>query len=245
LGIKIADFVPRPLIEQSVPRDTALLERRPFFLMGPFYTLFEDIAILDLDPNLPKRAVPVAGKAVLEEDGSNLAIVLSKIISQPKKKKKLAALLNRLLPFVKNVETEKLPDKSMLFTLLEKYFPKQRMPASLISDGTISAVGMIVALYFDERPIAVIEEPGRNIHPQLIARVVQMMVESSEKRQFIVTTHNPEFVKHAGVKRLVLVARDELGFTKAKRPASSQTVQRFLKRDLGVDELFSSHLLGA
>ncbi|HEY2738846.1 MAG TPA: AAA family ATPase, partial [Thermoanaerobaculia bacterium] len=34
-----------------------------------------DFSIFDLDPKLPKKATPITGKADLEPDGSNLAIV--------------------------------------------------------------------------------------------------------------------------------------------------------------------------
>jgi len=49
------------------------------------------------------------------------------------------------------------------------------LPAFLISDGTINIIALLVALYFEKKPLAIIEEPERNIHPYLISRVVDMM----------------------------------------------------------------------
>jgi hypothetical protein len=46
-------------------------------LFGILPPLFGDISIYDFDPKLLKKATPITGKAELEEDGSNLAIVLS------------------------------------------------------------------------------------------------------------------------------------------------------------------------
>lgn len=81
-------------------------------------------------------------------------------------------------------------DKSLIFTMREKYY-NDYLPASLLSDGTISLISLIIALYFEKRPLAVFEDPGRNIHPSLVAKIVSMMEEVSDQRQVIVTTHNP------------------------------------------------------
>jgi len=64
---------------------------------------------------------------------------------------------------------EKFADKSLLFKLKESYNKKQYLPASLISDGTISITALIIALFFEKRPLTIIEDPERNIHPYLIS----------------------------------------------------------------------------
>ncbi len=93
--------------------------------------------------------------------------------------------------------------------------------------------------------MTVIEEPERNIHPNLIGRVVQVMKDASRTRQIIVTTHNPEFVKYAGIENLLFVQRDQDGFSVIKRPGDGEAVKTFLQNDIGVDDLFIQNLLGA
>ncbi len=68
---------------------------------------FPGIGIYDFDPKLPKKATPITGKVELEEDGSNLAIVIKQIISRPSARKQLADLFKDLLPFISNVDIEK------------------------------------------------------------------------------------------------------------------------------------------
>ena len=220
-----------------------LLIKMPFFLIPPLVSIFSGISIYDFDPKLPKKATPITGKAELEEDGSNLSIILKSITENKEKKRKLFNLVKDLLPFVENLDVEKFADKSLLFKLKESYFKAQYLPASLISDGTINMTALIVALYFEKKPFVIIEEPERNIHPSLISKVVEMMKDASQKKQIVVTTHNPEFVKYAGLENILLVYRDKDGFSLISRPADKEEVKSFLKNDIGIEELYIQNLL--
>jgi predicted ATPase len=226
-------------LRELVQRPSLILVEPPFFIGRPF----EDIAIYDFDPKLPKRATPIIGRADLEEDGSNLAIVLKNIIADGERKRRLANFLQDLLPFVAGVEVEKFADKSLLFSLRETYAKNQSLPASLISDGTINVTALIAALYFERKPIAIIEEPERNIHPSLISKLVAMMKDASKGKQIIVTTHNPEVVRHADIRDVLLVSRDGEGFSAISRPSENKGVQVFLQNEMGLEELFVENLL--
>lgn len=208
-------------------------------------TLLRNIAIYDFDPRLPKRAVSVTGKTDLEPDGSNLAIVLRDLLDDKKSRQAIYRLIRDVLPFVEDMKVEKLADKSLFATLREVYSQKAFLPAFLVSDGTINLTALIVALYFDDKPIVVIEEPERNIHPHLISKVMEMMRDASENlgKQIMVTTHNPEVVRHAGLDNLLLVRRDDQGFSTIRRASQSDEVRHFLEHDMGIEELFVENLL--
>ncbi|MCK4613854.1 MAG: AAA family ATPase [Thermoplasmata archaeon] len=241
---------PKSFIEMGLSPQSLLLETPVFVTLRwikiPGFSLndlFCDFSIYDFDPKLPKKATPVTGKAELEEDGSNLSIVLKDIIESKKRREKLFTLLNDVLPFIDALGVEKQADRSLLFTLREKYSKKQFIPASLISDGTINITALILALYFEEKPLTIIEEPGRNLHPALIARVVEMMKDASRNKQIIVTTHNPEIVKNASLEDLLLASRDKNGFSTITRPADNTELKSFLENEIGIDELFTMNLL--
>jgi len=201
-----------------------------------------DISIYDFDPKLPKRAIPIAGKSELEEDGSNLALVLKKILADKKNREQFLYLMRNLLPFINKMDVEKFADKSLLVKLQEAYY-KEYLPATLISDGTINLTALILALYFEEKPLIIIEEPERNIHPHLISKVVEMMKEASENKQIIVTTHNPEVVRYAGLENLLLIYRNKEGFSHISRPADKIEVKTFLEQEIGIEELYVENLL--
>jgi len=200
------------------------------------------IAVYDFDPRFPKTAVPVTGKNKLEEDGRNLAIVLREIISNKEKLRRFSNLLADVLPFVEKVGLQTVAGKSLFFKLQEKYV-REYLPSCLISDGTINVTALVVALYFEDRPFMVIEEPERNVHPFLISKIVDMLKDASKNRQIIVTTHNPEIVKHAGLENLLLIYRDKEGFSKVSRPLDNNTVKVFLKNELGIEDLYVQNLL--
>lgn len=206
---------------------------------------FPGIGIYDFDPKLPKKATPITGKVELEEDGSNLAIVIKQIISRSSARKQLADLFKDLLPFISNVDIEKFSDRSLLFKLREIYFKSRALPASSLSDGTINVVALVVALFFEHRPLTIIEEPERNMHPSLISKIASIMKEASHAKQVVVTTQNAELVKHAGLENLLFVYRDKEGFSKIFRPAENETVRSFLRNEIGIEELYVQNLLGA
>jgi predicted ATPase len=187
----------------------------------------------------------MTGKAELEGNGSNLAIVLKKIVEDDSAKRKLTNLLQDLLSFVIGLGVEKFADKSLFFSLRETYAKNKDLPASLISDGTINITALIVALYFERKPIAIIEEPERNIHPYLISRIIAMMKDASRQKQIIVTSHNPEVVRNADIGDVLLVSRNAEGFSTISRPSEREDVKVFLRNQMGLEELFAQNLLHA
>lgn len=243
--IEVDDIFPAFLREEKLPPKTLLLEN-PFFLwyMVPLKVVLEDISIYNFDPRLPKKASPITGKAELEEDGSNLSIILKNIIKYKNKKRKLFNLIKDLLPFVDSLDVKKLEDNSLLFRLREKYFKKkQYLLAPFVSDGTINITALIIALYFEKKPLTIIEEPEKNIHPYLISKVVDMMKDASQEKQIIVTTHNPEIVKHADLESILLISRDKEGFSTISKPANKEEVKTFLVNEIGIEELYVKNLL--
>jgi predicted ATPase len=248
IGVKEDDLYP-PFMKFVEPRvkglqfQTLLELPLPFFVTAPMF-VFNGIVICDFDPKLPKKATPITGKAEIEEDGSNLAIVLKNIIENKDKKRKLFNLMKDILPFVHDLDVEKFADKSLLFKLREIYMKKgQYLPASLISDGTINIAALIIALYFERKWLTIIEEPERNIHPHLIFKLVEMMKDASREKQIIVTTHNPEIVKYANLENILLMTRNKEGFSVVSKPKEKEEVRTFLENELGIEELYVQNLL--
>lgn len=206
--------------------------------------LATEIAILDFDPKLSKRATLVGGKADLEADGSNLAIVLRNILADQEKRETFVRLLKDALPFVDDLRVDHFPTKSLLISLKERFSEQTYLPASFLSDGTIHLTALVLALFFEKAAITILEEPERSIHPHLISKVASMLKDASRRKQVIVTTHNPELVRNADLEDLLLVQRDEEGFSRISRPAESTEVRTFLENDLGIDELYVQDLLG-
>ncbi len=246
-GLELHDKDLLPFSFRTAEADTKrLIMTVPLFIPGipSLEWIFRGMKVYDFDPRLLKRAVPIMGKTDLEKDGSNLAIVIKKIIEDPLHRDMFSRLLHDVLPFVDDVAVEKFMDMSMFLKLREVYNKEKFIPASMVSDGTINICAIIIALYFEERPVTIIEEPERNIHPYLISRLVEMLRDASQKKQVLVTTHNPEMLKHVNIEDILLVSRDAEGFSKVSRPANRQEIREFLAQEIGIEELFIQNLLG-
>jgi len=244
-GVEIQDeeIVPQFLNDIKLPEDKSILNSS-FMVLPILSNIFDDMGIYDFDPKLPKKAIPIVGKTEIESDGSNIAIVLKHLLSNKNAKKRLIQYINSLLPFIKEPYVEKVADKSILMKFQEEYFNgSNSIPASLISDGTINITSIIIALFFSQKNFIAFEEPERNIHPNLISKLMNYMMEASNKAQIFLTTHNPELIKQTNLDYVYFISRDNRGMSKVFRPSSSAEVKTFLKNDIGIDELFVKNIM--
>jgi predicted ATPase len=221
----------------------SLLIHRSFF---GFIGRLEDspcgqVGIYDIRPHVVKERQPKAGRISLEEDGKNLDLVLKGILADPEKRRKFHNLLRYMLPFAVEAGVQD-QGTSLLLKLREEYY-EDSLLANLLSDGTVDVVALIVALFFEDKDVVIIEEPERNLHPRLMSGLIRLMEDAARNKQIIITTHSPEIVKHAGVENLLLISRDKEGFSTISRPAEKEAVRIFLQNDLGLDDLFVQDVL--
>ena len=242
-----ADFASnRYLYRGPITSKKSLLEH-PFalnYMFPKIIAFFDSIMIYDFDPKLAKRATPLTGKVELNYDGSNLAIIVKDVISNNDAKRKFSNLITDLLPFVNSIKTKNIADKSILFTLKENYFKKHSLPSSLMSDGTINITALIIALYFQHNSLTIVEEPERNIHPSLMSKVIEMMMDASLQRQIMITTHNPEIVRYAGLNNLFTVRRNLEGYSEIMCSSTQAEIKTFLEDEMDIEELYVQNILG-
>ena len=221
-----------------------LMLYRISLLLPPFFSEDSFIRVFDFDPRELKKSSSMVSIRKLSEDGSNLASILQSILSTKANRKKLTTLLNEFLPFVDAITVENNLDKSFSYKVHEKYSNKF-FHANFLSDGTVSVLAIIIALYFEnEANVIILEEPERNIHPKLLANFLSSANDVSTEKQIIITTHNPELLKHSQIDAIRLVQRDNKGFSTISLPKNSKTVQQFIENDLGLDDLFIQNMLG-
>ena len=213
------------------------------YVLGGIRDFLTGIGIYDFDPKSVKNASVHKGRSSLENNGSNLAIVLKSITTKDQQKRQFYNQLTNLLPFISSVDTQYL-NKSVHFIIKENYFQDRDLASDFISDGTANIIAMIVALYFQSNRIVIIEEPERNIHPALISRVVEMLKEASDFKQVIVTTHSPEIMRYAEINSILITRRDDDGCSEMVKIKDEKDVQKFLADGMNVGELHVHKLLG-
>lgn len=242
--ISIEDIIPNSLVEmvkinlkdENVPIINSTFSTVPI----RWNTFFKNISTYNFDPRFCKFG-SLNNDQQLSELGDNLAFVLKNIIDDDVKQQKFLNLLHSVLPYVDDIAVEKIFDDRNIFTVIEKY-NDVIIPSHLISDGTSNIIAMIVAMYFQKNSCILIEEPERNIHPQLLSDVVQMMNEITKDKQIIITTHNPELLKHIDLKDIFFIFRDENGFSNINKPINNDFLKSFIE-ELGIDEVFVDNYL--
>ena len=200
------------------------------------------VKIYDFDPKLAKSPTQMRGQPDLSRDGSNLAFVLKKILEDKNKRRAFLNLLNDVLGFVDSAGTKILADRSIHFTLDEIYFKDKPIPSFVVSDGTVNVSALIVALYFQEASLIMIEDPERSIHPYLVFKIVEMMKEESNRKQIIATTHNPIMIRDENVKNVMTVKRNN-GHSEMTRLEEQSDIKPFLDNEIGLEELYIRNLL--
>ncbi len=231
-------------IRGAFSRRTSLLEP-PIITQWTRYpdSKMSGLSIYDLDPRLPKMGTPRTGKADLEDDGSNLAVVVKDILQDKEKSRKFHNLIGELLPHVKGVSVEEFAFNSLMMSFRESYAPERDIPATFVSEGTIGMIAALVAFAFEGNDVTILEDIGRNVHPRLMSRLTGLMKDVSRRSQILATTNNPEVVRYAGLENLIALQRDKEGFSKVTLPAEANTVKMFLEQDLVVHDLYVNDFL--
>ena len=241
--LDLAESPVKKILEKPENQKEAIFHFLPFMISSSSQDEF--IRVFDFDPRILKRPSPIESVPELTEDGSNLANVLRNILRSKKKQEELTALLNDFLPFVEKVGVDSNADRSFSYKIRENY-SKKAFHENFLSDGTVSILAILTALYFQEKAnIVILEEPERNLHPKLLSKLLSAAEDVSAKKQIILTTHNPEFLKHAKIEHVLFISRDDEGFTVFQSPKDSETVRAFMENDLGMDDLFLQDMLGA
>ena len=123
----------------------------------------------------------------LLEDFSNLGVFLGRLRQDPKTK---AALIQKL-----SDAYDGLTDFELNFEggTVQIFFTEGELavPASRVSDGSLRYLCLLAILLDPEPPPLVgIEEPEVGVHPDLIPKLADLLVDASRRCQLVVTTHS-------------------------------------------------------
>ena len=84
-----------------------------------------------------------------------------------------------------------MPDNRLLLQVKDAPFDRPVM-AKFASDGTLKMLAYLVVLYDPSPPQLIgIEEPENQLHPRLLAELVEECRGASERTQLMITTHSP------------------------------------------------------
>jgi predicted ATPase len=158
------------------------------------------MAIYSIEPGkLREFQYPDAGKRLLS-DGSNAASVLRGIRTESIESRRLFEILSTVIPDLERVRPQTIGRKQHL-RFVQQWSPRERVifDAFNMSDGTLRAFGILLALFQSDRPdLLLIEEPEASLHPAATAAIVEALRQESARSQIIISTHSPEVLDLAG-----------------------------------------------
>ncbi len=163
----------------------------------PVYDALTDMRFYALVPeHIRDLQEPDPGR-LLKPDGSNAAAVLRTLQNdRPEIHERICRLLSKVVPGTKRVEPISVGSKD---TLQFRQDVGDRRPwkfsALSMSDGTLRALGVLLALYQQPPPTMVaIEEPESTIHPAAVEVLVDIFKASSKRTQLLIATHSPDIL---------------------------------------------------
>ena len=158
----------------------------------------------------------------LEEDFSNLGLFLNRLRRNPAAKNVILSHLRDIYDGVDDFDVSVEGGTVQVF-LTEGRFT---VPATRLSDGTLRYL-CLLAILCDPTPppLICIEEPELGLHPDILPKIADLLVEASHRTQLIVTTHSdilvdamterPETVivceKHDGQTQMTRLSASDLG----------------------------------
>ena len=175
----------------------------------------------------------------LNEGGANLALVLSHF--QGPAKRQLLEELKELFDGIVDVNCPVTGGTVSLF--LEERDGRQ-IPASRLSDGTLRYLCLLAVLLHPDPPsLVAIEEPELGLHPDVVAKVAELLVDASRRMQIVVTTHSHMLVDAlSDCPSSIVVCEQENGESRFER-LDGERLRRWLDQ-YSLGDLWSSGELG-
>lgn len=209
--------VQRP-IDQAMPpaqRDRLYLVNAaglPSF--RPVYDALSQMGFYSVQPNTIRGLQSPDEGRVLHRDGSNLASVVA-TLDQPERsptKQRILEYLKRVVPGIDDFCARRIgPMETIEFMqAVEGAERPWRFTANNMSDGTLRALAVLVALFQggDDRHVRLvgIEEPETALHPAAARVLRDCILEAGERVQVIVTSHSAELLDDSTVSEGMLRA---------------------------------------
>ena len=207
-----------------------------------------EMAVYRIEPAVLREIQDPDDGAHLHPDGRNAASVLREIWKRNEEDgERICEILASIVPHTVEVHPKRRGNKLALEFVQDWGRPERvKLEAFGMSDGTLRALGLLVAVFQRPAPsVLVIEEPEATMHPGALGAVLDLLRHAGRSTQVIVTTHSPEALdaKWIGNKHLRMVTWDA-GVSRVA-PISAATRETLRKQLAGAGELLRSNALTA
>lgn len=203
------------------------------------YDALVSMGFYNLNPDTMKDLQSPDAGEILHRDGANIASVVGRLtIDSPGLMERVQSYLATIVPGITDVERVALgPSETLQFKqkVVGSSHP-WRFYASSMSDGTLRALGTLVAVtQLAERrsPVTLvgIEEPETALHPAAARALIDALREAAVHTQILVTSHSPDLldqVKLESESLLAVISQDGTTRVAPLDEASRQAIKNHL-----------------
>ena len=207
-----------------------------------------EMAVYRIDPAVLREMQDPDDGARLRPDGRNAASVLREILSRSEEDgERICEILASIVPHTVKVNPKRRGNKLAL-EFIQDWGRSEpvRFEAFGMSDGTLRALGLLVAVFQRPAPsVLAIEEPEATMHPGALGAVLDLLRHAGRSTQVIVTTHSPEVLDAKWIRNEHLrMMAWEAGVSRVAR-VSAATRETLRKQLAGAGELLRSNALTA
>jgi len=182
----------------------------------PIYEALSRMGFYNFNPDVIRELQSPDVGEVLAGDGRNLASVLKRLSDDTTGANlpRIIELLGKIVPGITSVSHKPQGKKETLEfrQLVAGSKDSWRFDAENMSDGTLRALGVLVALFQSPAPVRHrvpligIEEPETALHPGAAAVLRSALLEASHLVQVIVTSHSPDLLDDKAITEDMLLS---------------------------------------
>lgn len=172
----------------------------------PVFDALASMSFYNLNPKLMRELQKPQEGRLLKPAGENIASVIGHLERVDRGQMAIIEeYLQTVVPMVHGVERKQVGPMETLEFRQEMSGSKHpwRFLAQNMSDGTLRALGVLVALFQGNRDyspsLVGIEEPETALHPAASAALREALVRASGSSQVIVTSHSPDLLDDPGI----------------------------------------------
>lgn len=237
-------FIDQGANEQTIPQFPPTHSALLLFQQLPIVAMLSNVRLYRIEPSSAKQtSPPYFISNVLEVNGQNLPAVLNKIEGNDAIRQTIMEWMETIVPGIEKIQTEQQKLDSKTAVLFKEKGTRKQFPAHMISDGTIYALCLLVAI-LEPPPYGwtLIEEPERGLHPYAIQELTNLMRDQSSANHAIwLSTHSESVVRSLRPAELMLIDKRD-GRTKMRCADAGNLTQETLI-PLTLDEAWLSNLL--
>lgn len=247
------------VIASSVTTLPAALSDRLFLVAAsgipefrPVYDALSRIEVYNLNPDVIRAMQKPDPGDLLRRDGANAASVFQQF--SPEAREAVRDDLSRIVPGITDLEPKILgAQETIEFRQPVLGTPTAwRFPAGAMSDGTLRAFGVLLAIYQALRPrmatlaplLVGLEEPEVALHPAAAGVLLSALRRGSAHTQIVVTSHSPDLLDNPDINaEQILSVMGDNGQTRIG-PVDAAGARMLRERLFTVGELLRSNQIG-